>query len=255
MIVRSAYLEALSRVQHGFLTREGGVSKGPYASLNCGSANGDDSDCVTENRQRAVLAVDDDASSLCTARQVHGTDAIIVETAWAADQSPQADALITNRPGIALGVTSADCAPVLIADSGAGIIAAVHAGWRGALAGVVDSTVAAMVKLGGNPDRMVAAVGPCIAQQSYEVGAEFPAPFLEQNATNQRFFVPADTETRFRFDLSGYVCSRISKIGVLSIDPLGLDTCADEARFFSYRRARQQSETVFGLGISIISLQ
>ena len=155
---------------------------------------------------------------------------------------------------MALGVTSADCAPVLIADEAAGIVAAAHAGWRGALAGIVEATVATMTRIGGQPERMVAAIGPCIAMASYEVGPEFPKPFLEQDTDNQRFFRRHETTTQHRFDLPGYVRSRIDKSGVGSCDVIDMDTCADEARFFSYRRACLRGETTYGLGISIISL-
>ena len=254
MIVRSTQLETLSRVQHGFLTRAGGGSEGAYESLNCGRANGDDKEHVAENRRRAVMAVDPKAS-LCTARQVHGINAVTVDTAWPAEHPPHADALITNRPGLALGITTADCAPVLIADRTAGIVAAVHAGWRGALAGVIEATITAMVGVGGTPDHMIAAVGPCIAQRSYEVGPEFSAPFLDQDPANRRFFEKSPKKMHFHFDLAAYVGSRIGQSGVRTAEILRLDTCTDEARFFSYRRACLRGETAFGLGLSVISLR
>ena len=253
MIVRSAQLGSLSQIQHGFLTRDGGVSSGVYESLNCGRANGDDKEHVAENRRRAVAAVDENAS-LCTARQIHGINAITVEAAWPADQAPQADALVTNRTGVALGVSTADCAPILIADGSAGIVAAAHAGWRGALAGIIEATIAAMAKIGGAPDRMIAAVGPCIAKQSYEVGPEFPAPFLDQDPPNRRFFEQCLDKTHYHFDLAAYVQSRLDLSGVPTTEVLGLDTCADEARFFSYRRACLRGEAAFGLSLSVISI-
>ncbi|MDA0261175.1 MAG: peptidoglycan editing factor PgeF [Proteobacteria bacterium] len=253
MLVRSTQLGALTGVRHGFLTREGGVSQGAYASLNCGRANGDTIENVAENRRRALAAVDPNASALCTVRQVHGSAALQVAAAWPINDPPAADALITNRRGIALGVTSADCAPVLIADPAAGIIAAAHAGWRGALSGIVESTVAAMVAIGGVPNRMIAAIGPCIARHSYEVGEAFPAPFLAQDAANARFFAPAAAAPRFQFDLPGYVASRITAAGLAKPEVIELDTCAEEGRFFSYRRACLRQETAYGLGISMIS--
>ncbi len=254
-MIRSHRLAALPNLSHGFLTRRGGVSRGLYHSLNCGRASGDDPERVAENRRRALAMVDADTRSLCVARQVHGRDALVVESDWSGGNTPRADALVTKRPGLALGVTSADCAPVLIADPQAGIIAAAHAGWRGALAGVVEATMEAMIGIGAVSHRMIAAIGPCIAQQSYEVSDEFPAPFLEQDSRNGRFFEPIDDTTRLRFDLPAYVHSRAENAGIGTVDVLGLDTCADERRFFSYRRARRRGESAFGLGISIVALR
>ena len=253
-MISSEQLSSLQGINHGFLTRAGGVSRGAYASLNCGRTNGDDARHVDENRKRALATVDPRAEALCTARQIHGRDVIAVETPWNADSAPQADGLVTNRPGVALGITTADCAPVLIADGNAGIIGATHAGWRGALAGVVEATVTAMVEIGGDPDRMIAAVGPCIARQSYEVGPELREPFLRQDPDNQSFFVSGAPSDRHHFDLAAYVHSRLDKAGVRLTDITGFDTCADEDRFFSYRRACQRGERAFGLGISVISL-
>ena len=251
-MIRSRPLAALTGVSHGFLTRQGGVSRGAYRSLNCGRGD-DDPARVAENRRRALARVDGGAA-LCVARQVHGGTALVVETAWPEGAAPPADALVTRRPGLALGVTSADCAPVLIADPEAAVVAAAHAGWRGALAGIVEATVAAMTGIGARPARMVAAVGPCIAQDSYEVGEAFPAPFLERDGGNRRFFAAAG-EARWRFDLAAYVRARAAAAGVGAVDVLGLDTCADEHRFFSYRRTRRRGESAHGLGISIIGLR
>tara|TARA_B100000686_G_C16744499_1_gene948596 strand:- start:609 stop:1376 length:768 start_codon:yes stop_codon:yes gene_type:complete len=254
-MIKSDPLAALSGQNHGFLTRRGGVSGGVYASLNCGRASGDDLKLVNENRRRAVEMVDKRAKTLCVARQVHGREAIFVESDWPDGDAPQADALVTNQPCIALGVTTADCAPVLIVDAEAGVVAAVHAGWRGALAGIVEAAVKTMTTVGAIPNRMVAAIGPCIAQESYEVGTEFPVPFLEQDPDNSRFFEPAEDPAKSRFDLPAYVCSRAEEAGIGTVDAMRLDTYKNEELFFSYRRARRRGEDTFGLGISIISLR
>lgn len=257
MVIRSEPLAAPANLSHGFLTRRGGVSLGLYRSLNCGRAGGDDPGRVAENRRRALAAAADDAASLCLARQVHGARALVVESGWPARAAPRADALVTARPGLALGVTSADCAPVLVADPEAGIVAAAHAGWRGALAGIVEATVAAMSGIGAAPARMIAAIGPCIAQDSYEVGAAFAASFLAQDRRNRRFFAAGGDgdAARLRFDLPAYVRSRAIAAGIATVDVLGLDTCADERRFFSHRRARLRGEPGHGLGISIVALR
>lgn len=254
-MIKSDRLASLPGQTHGFLTRHGGVSGGLYDSLNCGRSSGDDLKRVNENQRRAVKMVDKRVKTLCVARQVHGRDAIFVESDWPDGDAPRADALVTNRPRIALGVTSADCAPVLIVDADAGVIAAVHAGWRGALAGVVEAAVEMMTTAGAIPDRMVAAIGPCIAAESYEVGTEFSAPFLEQDPDNSRFFEPAEDPAKSYFDLPAYVCSRVAKAGIGTVDTLGLDTCKNEELFFSYRRACLRGEDAFGLGISIIALR
>ena len=254
-MIKSAPLASLPGQSHGFLTRQGGVSRGLYDSLNCGHASGDDLKRVNENRRRAVEMVDKRIKTLCVARQVHGRDAIFVESDWPDGDTPQADALVTNQPSIALGVTSADCAPVLIFEADAGVVAAVHAGWRGALAGVVEAAVKAMTEVGTIPDCMVAAIGPCIARESYEVGTEFSTPFLKQDPDNSRFFEPAEDPAKSRFDLPAYVCSRAAKAGIGTVDAVGLDTCKNEELFFSYRRACLRGEDAFGLGISIIALR
>ena len=254
-MIRSDRLRSLPGQSHGFLTRHGGVSVGLYASLNCGRSNGDDLKCVKENRRRALEMVDKRVTTLCVARQVHGHDAIFVESDWADGNAPRADALVTNQPCIALGVTSADCAPVLIVDPDAGIVSAVHAGWRGDLAGVVAAAVDMMTTVGAIPERMVAAIGPCITQESYEVGNDFSEPFLKQDPNNSRFFEPAEDSAKSLFDLPAYVSSRAVEAGIGTVDTLGLDTCKNEELFFSYRRACLRGEDAFGVGISIISLR
>jgi YfiH family protein len=247
-------LAALAGVRHGFLTRQGGVSAGAFASLNVGYASGDARANVIENRRRARAAVAPTATALVTARQVHSPRAVVVTEAWADGHGPEADALVSARRGLALGITSADCAPILLADPTAGVVAAAHAGWRGALAGVIGATVAAMTGLGAMPARIAAAIGPCIGFSSYEVGPEFAAPFLAKDAGAARFFAASARAGHLRFDLPGYVRAELAAAGIGTIEDLGLDTLADPARFFSYRRATLAGERRYGLGVSVIAL-
>jgi YfiH family protein len=245
-------LNAIDGVRHGFFTREGGVSEGIYASLNCGLGSGDDTDKVATNRGRVAAAVD--LASLVTAYQIHSPTVVEVETPWTREQAPRADAMVTTRPGIALGILTADCAPVLFADRKARVVGAAHAGWRGAITGVLDATVAAMAKHGARPESMVAAIGPCIGQGSYEVGPEFPAPFLAEDPANTAFFKPSVRPTHFMFDLGGYVARRLKKLAIGSVHALANDTCREEGRFFSYRRACLRGEKDYGREISVIAL-
>jgi polyphenol oxidase len=243
----------LPGVAHGFFTRDGGVSAGLYASLNCGWGSGDDPDSVTENRARAAAALGVARDSLLTNHQVHGVDIVTVERAWARGDRPKADGMVTKQRGVALGILTADCVPVLFADSEAGIVGAAHAGWRGALGGVLDATVRAMTALGAKPARIRAGFGPAIAQASYEVGPEFPAPFLAQNPAHDKFFVTLPNG-KFRFDLPAYVRARLDALGLGSVETSGGDTAADSARFFSYRRSRLAGETDYGRLLSAIAL-
>jgi YfiH family protein len=245
-------LDAISGVRHGFFTREGGVSEGIYASLNCGLGSGDDIDKVTTNRGRVAAAID--LKSLVTAYQIHSANVVEVESPWTREHAPRADAMVTTRPGVALGILTADCAPVLFADRNARVVGAAHAGWRGAITGVLDATVAAMAKHGARPETMVAAIGPCIAQASYEVGPEFPAPFLAEDPANAGFFRPSARAGHFMFDLSGYVARRLRKLGIGAVGALTNDTCREEDRFFSYRRACLRGEKDYGREISVIAL-
>jgi len=241
-------------VAHAFFTRAGGVSEGLYAALNCGYGSGDRRDHVAENRARAArrLGVADDA--LVTGHQVHGIDVAVVAAPWATGAGPKVDAMVTDRPGIALGILTADCAPVLFADPQARVIGAAHAGWRGALAGVIEATVATMERLGAARARIRAAVGPCIAQQSYEVGPEFPAPFLAADAANRAFFAEGRRAGRFQFDLAGYVGRRLDRLGLAAVAVSGADTCAEPDRFFSYRRTCLAGERDYGRLVSAIAL-
>ena len=252
MLILSAKALALPRIAHGFFGRQGGVSEGIYESLNCGPGSGDDRAKVVENRRRATEALG--AKQLATLYQIHSAHCVTVTEAWEIGDSPQADALVTNTPGIALGILTADCAPVLLADAEAGVIGAAHAGWKGALGGVTDSAVAAMEKLGAVRERIVAAIGPCIAQTSYEVDSTFRDAFLSAAASNASFFVPGDRQNFFRFDLEAYVETRLQNAGVGRIEPLSADTYARPEEFYSYRRATHRGEKDYGRELSAILL-
>lgn len=245
---------ALTGIAHGFFTREGGVSTGLYASLNCGTGSQDARDRVLENRARVTTALGVAADRLATPYQVHGTDVVTVETVWEPGHGPKADALVTDRPGIALGVGTADCGPILFADATAGVIGAAHAGWRGALAGVADSAIAAMEALGARRARIVAVLGPSISQANYEVGPELVAQFTQADPANARFFAPSSRDGHALFDLPGYTVARLKAAGVTAAD-MGLCTYAEPARFYSYRRATHRGEPDYGRLISAIVLQ
>ena len=236
-------------VPHGFFGRRGGVSSGPHAGLNVGIGSDDDPAAIRENRRRATDAVLPGAT-LVTPYQIHSAEVV---TVTGPVERPRGDALVTDRPGLALGILTADCAPVLLADREAGVIGAAHAGWKGALAGVTDATVTAMVALGANPARIVAAIGPCIARASYEVDDAFRARFDEHGPANDRFFTDS-REGRHRFNLEAYVAHRLAAAGVRRVETLGLDTYADDTRFFSYRRATHRGEPSYGRQIAIIAL-
>ena len=244
---------AAAPVRHGFFTREGGVSDGIFASLNCGFGSGDDPAKVAENRGRVAAALDVAPAALVTAYQVHGTETSVVIEPWRRDAAPKADAMATRTPGVALGILTADCAAVLLADPDARVIGAAHAGWRGALTGVVEAAIAAMERLGAERARIHAAIGPCIGRASYEVGPEFPAPFLARNAANAAFFAPAARPGHFRFDLAGYVARVLTQAEISSVTRINADTYADP-RFFSYRRNTLAGEKSYGRALSVIAL-
>lgn len=244
--------DALAGVPHGFLGRRGGVSEGEMSGLNVGYGSGDDPDLIAENRRRVIEAVLPGAT-LATVHQVHSAAAVYVEHAWPQDQRPHADAMVADRPGLLLGVLTADCAPVLLADLEAGIVGAAHAGWRGAVAGVTDQTIAAMEQLGARRDRIEAVVGPCIAQRSYEVDETFRSQFLEQGDGNDRFFV-IGPQGRPHFDLPGYVKHRLTEAGVGKVLSLDLDTYSSPELFYSYRRSTHLGEPSYGRQISVIGL-
>ena len=241
---------ALAGIPHGFLGRRGGVSTGEVAGLNVGIGSNDDSAAIEENRRRAVAAIKPEAQ-LVTIHQVHSADTVHAERVWPVDARPHADAVVTNSPGLLLGILTADCAPVLLADPDAGVIGAAHAGWRGALSGVTDSVIGAMETLGARRDRIAAVVGPCISQLSYEVDQAFQDRFLAADAANGRFFTSVGKP---HFDLAAYVvdCLRSADIG--AVESLNLDTYTDPERFFSFRRSTHRGESNYGRQLSAIAL-
>lgn len=239
-------------MRHGFLGRTGGVSEGIFASLNVGLGSSDRREPVIENRRRAVEAVAPGAR-LVTLHQVHS--ARVVDAGdWSDGARPEADALVTNRPGLALGILTADCAPVLFADISAGVIGAAHAGWKGALGGILEATVDAMVRLSASCETIAAAVGPCIAQKSYETGGDFRARFVEIDPEHGRFFADGKPD-HFQFDLEGFCVSRLASAGLQRIEALGQDTYALPGQFFSYRRTTHNGEPDYGRQISLIALE
>jgi len=241
-------------VRHGFFTREGGVSEGLYASLNCGLGSGDDPERVRENRRRAMRRLGLAAEALVTAYQVHSARVAVVEAPWPAEARPQVDGMVTRNPGVALGILTADCAPVLLADPQAGVIGAAHAGWRGAKSGILEETVAAMVRLGARVGSIGAAVGPCIRHDSYEVGPEFRAAFVADEPAAADLFLPSDRESHFRFDLAGYVAGKLGAVGIEALAVLPHDTFSDNDRFFSYRRVTLAGGGDYGRLLSAIAL-
>jgi YfiH family protein len=254
-MIEASNLALLDRCRHGFYTRQGGVSEGVFASLNCGFSSGDERARVAENRARALRALDLPADSLRTVRQVHGARVLVVSDPRADKHATvEADALVTDRPGVALGVVCADCAPVLIADPEAGVIGCSHAGWRGALAGVIEATVLAMTGLGARREAMCAAIGPCIAQASYEVGPDMLARFRSEDPGSEPLFAAVAGSDRLLFDLKGYVLRRLVAAGIADRTALPDDTLADEARFFSARRTRRAGGERFGLLLSAITM-
>lgn len=241
---------ALDGVAHGFLGRRGGVSTGVHAGLNVGLGSQDDGALVEENRRRAAEAVLP-GGLLATVYQVHSADAVIATAPFG--ERPHADAIVTNTPGLALGILTADCAPVLFADREAGVVAAAHAGWKGALGGVTDSTIALMETLGAKRERIAAAIGPCIARASYEVDEHFFRRFAQADPANERFFADGKPG-HHQFDLEAYVASRLAAAGVRTVEALGEDTYAQPERFYSFRRATHRSESDYGRQISIIGI-
>ena len=248
-VIRAANLDG---VPHGFLGRRGGVSIGEVAGLNAGYGSGDDREAIAENRKRAIAEISPGAE-LTTVHQVHSAEAVAADCAWPQDERPHADAMVTDRPNLLLGILTADCAPVLLADAHAGVVGAAHAGWRGALAGVTDSAIAAMEALGARRERIAAAVGPCIGQASYQVDETFRGRFLGLDPASERFFVTGP-EGRPHFDLEAYVVARLTAAGIASVEALGLDTYADADRFYSYRRSTHRGEADYGRQLSCVAI-
>ncbi len=241
-----------ARVIHGFFGRAGGMSGGIYASLNCGPGSRDNSAHVSENRARVAHALGMAPERLCTLYQIHSATAVIIEKPWEGSP-PQADAMVTNIPGLTLGILTADCAPVMFMDASARVIGAAHAGWKGAFTGVIENTIAAMETLGAERSRIVAVIGPCITQPSYEVGPEFIARFMLEDQKD--FFVPSTRADHYRFDLPGYVLRQLSRAGVGQCAALGVDTCSNPEQYFSYRRTTLAGEPDYGRQISAIALK
>lgn len=248
-VIRSGLLEG---VRHGFLGRRGGVSTGVCGGLNVGLGSGDDPEKIAANRRLAVEAAAPGAS-LVTVHQVHSAEAVAATAPWPDDARPHADALVTDRPGLVLGILTADCTPVLFADPQAGVVGAAHAGWKGAIGGVTDATIAAMEVLGADRSRIRAAVGPTIARKSYEVDEGFFRRFAEADPENERFFANGRAG-HYQFDLEGYVVARLAAAGLRTIEALGLDTYSEPDRFYSYRRATHLGEPDYGRQVSLIAL-
>jgi polyphenol oxidase len=253
MVVEAKTL-ALPGIRHGFFTRQGGVSEGLYATLNGGLGSHDEPVHVAENRTRMAAALGVDAHCLLTAYQTHSPHVVVVEAPWGMDARPRADAIVTRADRLAVGVTTADCGPILLADPQARVIGAAHAGWRGALTGIVEATVAAMEALGANRHRVRAALGPMIRQPNYEVGPDFITRFAAEDPASSRFFAPAERTGHALFDLPGYIGSRLHQAGVGQVEDLGICTYADPDRFFSFRRSTHRAEADYGRHVNAIAL-
>ena len=253
--VCAASLARLPGLRHAFFTRAGGVSGGVYASLNAGVGSDDDPGHVAENRARMAAALGVIPERLLTCYQIHSPGVAVAVTPWTAEARPRADAIVTAVPGLAVGVSTADCGPVLFADADARVVGAAHAGWRGALAGVTDATIAAMERLGAARDRIVAALGPMIRQRNYETGADLRDRFLAADPANARFFGAAVREGHFMFDLAGYVAARLAAAGVGTVEDVAACTYAEADRFFSYRRMTHRGEADYGRHVNAIVLQ
>jgi YfiH family protein len=254
MTLESPLLSAIPGLRHAFFTREGGVSGGLYASLNGGIGSQDDPAHVAENRRRMAEQIGVLPGHFLSVHQTHSPDVMVATGPWPGAARPLADAIVTRTPGLSIGATAADCGPVLLADPHARVIGAAHAGWKGALTGILEATIDAMEKLGAARGGIVAAIGPLIRQHSYEVGGEFVERFIEADADNALFFLPSPREGHAMFDLAGFIRLRLEHAGVLVIDDIGVDTYSDE-RFFSYRRATHRKEPDYGRHVHAIALE
>jgi purine-nucleoside/S-methyl-5'-thioadenosine phosphorylase / adenosine deaminase len=253
-MLQALTLSELAGICHGFFTRSGGVSHGVYASLNGGVGSNDTPERVAENRARMAAALGVEPDRFITAYQIHSPDVVVADKPWTASERPRADAIVTRTPRLAIGVSTADCGPLLFADSEARVIGAAHAGWRGALTGVIEATIATMEKLGAERSRIAAALGPTISRANYEVGPEFVERFLAADGTNARFFAPSEQAGHAMFDLPGYIAERVQRAGVVNFEDLGLCNYAEPERFFSYRRTTKRNEPDYGRHINAIAL-
>jgi YfiH family protein len=254
MTLASSLLSAVPGLRHAFFSREGGVSEGIYGGLNGGTGSNDTPANVAENRRRMAYQMGVAPDRLLTLYQVHSSDVVAAIAPWDGGARPKADAIVTRTEGLAIGVTAADCGPILLVDPSARVIGAAHAGWKGALTGVLESTVDAMEKLGAERSGIVAAIGPMIRQSSYEVGSEFVERFLEADADNAMYFLPGERDGHAMFDLAGFIRMRLENAGVLMIDDVGVDTYSDQ-RFYSYRRSVHRKEADYGRHVHAIALE
>ena len=253
-MLQAKSLSDLPGIRHGFFTRTGGVSDGLYESLNGGVGSDDSPAKVAENRARMAKSLGVAPERFLTCYQIHSPEVVVAETPWASSERPRADAIVTRVPGLAIGVSTADCGPVLMADAQARVIGAAHAGWRGAFTGVIEATIGAMEKLGARRDQIVAAAGPMIRQPSYEVGQDMIDRFIAIEPNTIRFFKPGQRAGHSMFDLPGYVASRLRRAKIGQIEDLGHDTYADPAQFYSYRRSTHRAEPDYGRHINAIAL-
>jgi YfiH family protein len=254
MKVQAASLSRLDGIRHAFFTRDGGVSSGIYRSLNSGIGSQDDAAHVTENRARMARALGVDAARLITAFQIHSPNVVIADEPWSVETRPRADAIVTKTPRLAIGVSTADCGPLLFADAQARVIGAAHAGWRGAFSGVIEGTIAAMEKLGADRGRITVALGPLIRQANYEVSQSFVDEFLRADENHARFFASATRAGHAMFDLPGFIAAQLQKIGIGRFEDVGLCTYADPDRFYSYRRSTHRAEPDYGRHVNAIVL-
>ncbi|SDT48562.1 peptidoglycan editing factor PgeF [Bradyrhizobium canariense] len=254
MTLTSPLLSAVPGLRHAFFSREGGVSGGIYAGLNAGIGSKDDPAHVAENRRRMAERMGVAPTHFLTVHQTHSPDVVVATAPWSAASRPRADAIVTRIEGLSIGASAADCGPILLVDPNARVIGAAHAGWKGALSGILESTVEAMEKLGAERDGMIAAIGPLIRQQSYEVGGEFVERFIEADAENALFFIPSMRDGHSMFDLAGFIRMRLENAGIPMIDDVGIDTYSDE-RFYSYRRSVHRKEPDYGRHVHAIALE
>ena len=254
MMLASPLLSAVPGLRHAFFSREGGVSRGIYGSLNAGIGSNDDPAAVAENRRRMAEQIGVLPQHFLTVHQTHSPDVIVATAPWRDGPRPKADAIVTRTEGLAIGATAADCGPILLVDANARVIGAAHAGWKGALTGILEAAIAAMETLGAERGRIIAAIGPLIRQPSYEVGGEFVERFIDADAENALFFLPSARTGHSMFDLAGYIRRRLEAAGILMIDDIGVDTYSDE-NFFSYRRSVHRKEPDYGRHVHAIVLE